>query len=93
MFRELSPTVYRFETRGDPRRSFTIDSTTMHIVCEDGSEYKTASFWWLNEPLTKADQESMDLCRIKRAVLDGSYIRIEVMLNNEYTWVYFKRYI
>ena len=92
----MPPTIFSYEMRGDPRRSFTIDSTTMHITCQDGCEYNTLSFWrGVNEgyvPMTKAEQESMDLRRIDYPTLDGRHFRFVVPINNENWCVYFERW-
>ena len=96
MFRPLSATIGRFETVGDVRRSFTIDSTTMHLYCEDGSEYNTPCWWCVGQdfvPLTKAEQESMDHLRIEAVFFEGRRLRLEVPVNDKMVWVYFTRFI
>ena len=95
--RIVAPTTSFTYECSDPRRSFTIVKETMHVKCEDGSEYHEPAIDLFTglAPLTEDQQAMAEISKVSYPALTTlyehkPYLRMFFPIDGEDTCVYFK---
>ena len=91
----MSPTVYHVSIPTMPYLSFSIDSRTMLITCEDGQQFNSPSWWravrnngnhtWSihNFPLTQDDIQRLDFNHMRCPDRDEYSFRVFIRYGNQ----------
>ena len=91
----MSPTVYHVSIPTMPYLSFSIDSRTMLITCEDGQQFNTPSCGWRGvrdyAPLTPAEIQRLDLNHMEHPVHDNGYLRVVIRYNDMDWCIFFQK--